>query len=102
MFDADMQPYIDALPTYIDREVLAQILSRIGGSLDDKVGLLQDLIKDLPTEGPGAATDFNVEFRVPGNEELTSLFNHLIKRPSGPVLLTHASAGSLPRAEAPR
>ena len=81
MSDAELQRYVDALPAYIDREVLAQILSRVGGSHDDKIGLLQGLIEELPTEGPGGSSDFAVGFRVAGNEELTTLFNHLIRRP---------------------
>ena len=77
MTDSSLQACIDALPSYIDRDVLAQILSRIP-SEDQVTELLRGLKDDMPSDGPGSARDFSVGFRVKGDKTLAALFDRLI------------------------
>ena len=81
MIDSSLQASIDALPTYIDRAILAEMLPRLEATHEQQLDLLRGLTEQLPAELPGKSGDFALSFDMEGNEEVTALFNQLIKWP---------------------
>lgn len=76
--DASLQLLIDALPPYVDRVVLNEILARLGAPPELERDLMRGLAENLPPDGP-ARSDFAIGFHVKGDGELTALFNQLIR-----------------------